>query len=122
MQAETPIVDIPEGLEYWVAANVSECLPYEDFLPADYGAVEIATREGFDKPWHVLSRKLWDIQNAAVNPTPLGGDGEDGKCETPDAQMDTDNGDKTRQWWHLLTDIERGAIVSAWFKHLRGEV
>ena len=84
---------MPDGLEYWTADEVAEC-------PSGIGPD--------------LYRKLWDILNAATNPTPLGGDGSNGTVETPDGRLDLDNDDKAGHWWAKLTVAEQTTIATAY--------
>ena len=92
---------MPEGLDYWTADEVAECLSYQKFLPESYG------------DWNELDAKLWRIVENASNPTPLGGDGTDGTVETPCGRLDPDNDDKAPHWWATLTPIEQAAIAAA---------
>ena len=86
-------IEMPDGLTYWTADEVAECL--SGIGPALYG-------------------KLWDILNAAKNPTPLGGDGSNGTVETPDGRLDEDNDDKAPHWWAKLTPAEQTTIRDAY--------
>ena len=92
-------MDMPECLEYWTADSVAECLSYEKHLKEGEGAK--------------LGAKLWGFLSDAKNPPPLGGDGSNGTVETPDGQLDLDNDDKTRHWWHKLSEDEQRAITLA---------
>ncbi len=84
---------MPDGLTYWTADEVAECLPYlEDSL----------------------RQRLWEIASKAENPTPIGGDGSSGTVETPDGRLDIDNDDKAIQWWGRLTRWEQEAICKAY--------
>ena len=94
--------NLPEGIEYWTADMVAECLPYQEFLPKDYG------------PWETLYHKLWSFLEEAENPTPLGGDGSNGTVEEPCGRRDLKNDDKTSHWWMRLSLEERKAITLAW--------
>ena len=96
---------MPEGLEYWTADEVAECLSYEDYLPAEYE--------------DSLYDKLWCFLAAAKNATPLGGDGSDGTVETPDGRLDLDNDDKAAHWWSKLTGVEANAIAQAYAEEYR---
>ena len=86
-------MNMPEGLKYWTADEVAECL----------------SGIGPD-----LYRKRWDILSAAKNPTPPGGDGSNGTVETPDGRLDLDNDDKAPHWWVKLTPAEQKTIASAY--------
>ena len=86
-------IKMPEGLTYWTADEVAECL--SGIGPALYS-------------------KLWDILSAAKNPTPLGGDGSNGTVETPDGRLDEDNDDKAPHWWAKLTPAEQTTIRDAY--------
>lgn len=102
-----PETKLPEGLEFWTADEVAECLDFED-------------------PGRELYSKLWRILSEAENPTPLGGDGTDGTVETPDDRLDPDNDDKAPHWWDKLTEDERRRIVDAFeaendFREEQGE-
>ena len=96
-------VKIPNGLEYWTADEVAECLPYESYLPADM-------KGGY------LYVKLWGFLESAENATPLGGDGSNGTVETPDGRWDLDNDDKAARWWSKLTNVEADAIAKAYIE------
>ena len=98
IQRESPAIPIPDGLELWRADEVAECLNYRRYI-VDHKA---------------LYSKLWDIMATAENPTPAGGDGSNGTVETPDGQLDPDNGDKAGQWWDQLTLVEAAAIATAY--------
>ena len=93
-------MDMPEGLKYWTADEVAECL----------------SGIGPD-----LYRKLWDILAEAKNPTPLGGDGSNGTVETPDGRLDEDNDDKAPHWWSKLTAAEQVTIRDAYTADFGGE-
>jgi len=90
-------VKMAEGLEYWTADEVAECLSYPD-------------------PDQVIYKKLWQFLSDAENQTPAGGDGSNGTVETPDARLDLDNDDKAGSWWHKLTNAEQLVINEAWAK------
>ena len=92
-------MNIPEGLKYWTADEVAECL----------------SGIGPD-----LYRKLWEILNEAENPTPLGGDGSNGTVETPDGRLELDNDDKAGHWWAKLTQAEQTTIAASYAAE-RGE-
>jgi|TARA_R100000030_G_scaffold56956_1_gene42889 hypothetical protein len=92
-------MNMPEGLKYWTADEVAECL----------------SGIGPD-----LYRKLWDILSDAKNPTPLGGDGSNGTVETPDGRLELDNDDKAGHWWAKLTPIEQTTIAASYAAE-RGE-
>jgi hypothetical protein len=93
-------MSMPEGLKYWTADEVAECL----------------SGIGPD-----LYRKLWDILSAAKNPTPLGGDGSNGTVETPDGRLDLGNDDKAGHWWAKLTPAEQVTIRDAYTADFGGE-
>lgn len=99
---EATAIPIPDGLEMWRADEVAECLNYRRYIVDQMG----------------LYSKLWDISATAENPTPAGGDGSNGTVETPDGQLDLDNGDKAGQWWGQLTLVEAAAIVTAYHDYL----
>ena len=84
---------MPEGLKYWTADEVAECL----------------SGIGPD-----LYRKLWQILSDASNPTPLGGDGSENTVETPDERLDLDNDDKAPHWWSELTPTDQQTIATAY--------
>jgi len=88
-------IKMPEGLTYWTADEVAECL----------GGI------GPD-----LYRRLWNILSEAKNPTPLGGDGSNGTVETPGERLDEDNDDKAPHWWGNLNETEQRAIADAYMK------
>tara|TARA_Y100001963_G_C6609998_1_gene366570 strand:- start:253 stop:528 length:276 start_codon:yes stop_codon:yes gene_type:complete len=88
-------MDMPDGLTYWTADEVAECL---DGIGQD------------------IYRKLWNILSEAKNPTPLGGDGSNGTVETPDGRMDLDNDDKAMHWWDKLTEDEQKVVATAYIK------
>ena len=90
---------IPDGLEYYTADEVAECLNYEEHLTKE---------EGKD-----LYRKLWGFLHEAQNPTPLGGDGSNGTVETPGGRLDLDNDDKAGHWWFRLEEKEQRALTLA---------
>ena len=90
---ETQTIEMPEGLTYWTADEVAECI----------------NGIGTD-----LYRKLWEILAEAKNPTPLGGDGSNGTVETPDGRMDEDNDDKAPHWWGKLTTAEQKTVRDAY--------
>ena len=92
-------MNMPEGLKYWTADEVAECL----------------SGIGPD-----LYRKLWEILNEAENPTPLGGDGSNGTVETPDGRLELDNDDKAGHWWAKLTPAEQTTIAASYAAE-RGE-
>jgi hypothetical protein len=98
IQRESPAIPVPDGLELWRADEVAECLNYRRYIIDHMG----------------LYSKLWDISATAENPTPAGGDGSNGTVETPDGQLDPDNGDKAGQWWDQLTLVEAAAIATAY--------
>ena len=93
-------MNMPEGLKYWTADEVAECL---NGIGPD------------------LYRKLWEILAEAKNPTPLGGDGSNGTVETPDGRLDEDNDDKAPHWWVKLTPAEQTTIASAYIAERGGE-
>lgn len=90
------MVRCPEGLNYWTADEVSECL-------------------GVSKETRI---HLWKLLSEANNPTPLGGDGSNGTVETPDGRLSLDNDDKMINVWGKLTLGERVEIIRAYGKHL----
>ena len=92
---------MPEGLEYWTADEVAECMEYQKHLPSEYGG------------WEKLHRKLWSFLEEAKSPTPLGGDGSNGTVETPCGRQDLQNDDKAGHWWGRLAIVEQEAIASA---------
>lgn len=89
---ETKMPKMNEGLTYWTADQVAECLD-----------VSSDTR-----------RKLWDILSEAKNPTPFGGDGSDGTVEEPAGRLDEENDDKAPHWWSKLTPQEQEEINKAY--------
>ncbi len=103
-------IPLPEGLEYWTADEVAECIPYQAHLPADY-----------PHGWKGLYARLWAFLEEANNRTPIGGDGTGGTVETPDARLDTTNDDKTGHWWGRLTEVEAAAIVAGFRQELQGD-
>ena len=92
-------MNMPEGLEYWTADEVAECL----------------SGIGPD-----LYRKLWGILTASKNPTPLGGDGSNGTVEEPHERYDDDHDDKAGHWWAKLTPAEQTTIAASYAAE-RGE-
>lgn len=98
-------IPMPEGLDYWTADQVAECLSYSKHLPADYAG-----------GWTALYARLWSFLAEATNKTPLGGDGSDGTVETPDGRLDLANDDKAGHWWGRLTPVEQVAIRDAYIK------
>ena len=107
--------NMPEGLQYWTADEVANCLPYNKHLPPGY----VDAHYGGNK-WGLCSR-LENIAYAAVNPTPMGGDGSNGTVETPDERLDLDNDDKAAHWWGQLTSAEQSAIAAAYASEYGGE-
>lgn len=91
-------MQIPNGLEYWTADEVAECLPYEKHLPEGNG----------------LYSKLWGFLHEAKDPTPLGGDGSNGTVEYPIERCDPENDDKAPHWWAKLNEDEKKAVALAW--------
>ena len=87
---------LPDGLEYWTADEVAECLSVPD----------------------ALYSRLWQLLSEAKRPTPLGGDGSGGTVETPDARLSLDNDDKMQFVWNKLTKRERIQLTVAYNKHL----
>lgn len=90
-------MEMNEGLEYWTADEVAECLSFEKHY------------EGGG-----LYEKLWGILAAAENPTPMGGDGTVGTVEEPAGRLDPNNEDKAPHWWSKLTEAEQAAINAAY--------
>ena len=95
---------MPEGLEYWTADEVAECL------------------SGLSSE---LRGKLWRFLNEAKNPTPIGGDGSpdrDGRptVETPDMRLDLDNDDKAGHWWSKLSEEEQQTIAKSYKQEVGG--
>ena len=107
-------IKMPDGLTYWTADAVAECLDSHKYLPDGY----IDEHYGGDK-W-CLYRRLWKAEHDATNPTPLGGDGSNGTVETPDEQLDEDNDDKAPHWWSSLTTVEQSAIAAAYVAEFGG--
>jgi hypothetical protein len=93
-------MNMPEGLKYWTADEVAECL----------------SGIGPD-----LCSKLWDILSAAKNPTPLGGDGSNGTVEEPHERYDDDHDDQAPNWWGKLTTDEQTTIATAYVAEHGGE-
>ena len=93
-------MNMPEGLKYWTADEVAECL----------------SGIGPD-----LCSKLWDILSAAKNPTPLGGDGSNGTVEEPHERYDEDHDDQAPHWWGKLTTDEQSTIATAYTAEHGGE-
>ena len=88
---------MPKSVQHVSASTCAECLNYWGWLPREEA--------------RALYTKLWDIQNGALSPTPLGGDGSSGTVETPSEQ---DPGDDTgSHWWSLLTKKEQAALAAA---------
>jgi len=102
-------VTMPAGLEFWTADEVAECLSCHRHLPADYGNP--------DK----LYTRLWNIKCGATNPTPLGGDGDNGTVEEPAGRLDLNNDDKATHWWGRLEAVEQTAIAAAFAAEMGGE-
>ena len=98
---------MPDGLYFWTADEVAECLSYQRHLPDSYGDSDR------------LYKRLWDIL-AATNPTPLGGDGSDGTVEYPDGRRDPRNDDKAPHWWNRLDPVEQAAIAAAFTAEMGG--
>lgn len=90
-------MQMPEGLEYWTCDEVAECL-------------------SFDDPGNELYSKLWTILDNANKVTPIGGDGNNGTVEYPDARYGTTEDDKAKQWWAKLTKDEQIRIADAYNK------
>ena len=88
-------VNIAPGLEYLRADEIAECFELRLLDDKDRGA---------------LVTKLWRISSEAENPTPMGGDGSDDTCETPDGQLFLGNDDKAGVFWDKLEDFEQEAI------------
>lgn len=97
--AHDEIAPMPEGLAYWTADEVAECLGYWQHLPEERA--------------RALYGWLWRTLSDASNPTPLGGDGTNGTVETPDGRLDLDNDDKAGHWWARLDPDWRDALVAA---------
>lgn len=108
-------IEMPEGLTYWTADEVANCLSYNKHLPPDYVAAHYDGNK-----WGLCSR-LEDIAYSATNPTPMGGDGSNGTVETPDGRLDEDNDDKAPHWWGSLTTVEQSAIAAAYAAEYGGE-
>jgi hypothetical protein len=87
------MVKMPERLRYMTADEVAETVSYKD-------------------PDRAIYNKLWEILEAATNPTPLGGDGTDGTVECPGERLDARNDDKTPHWWAQLTEEQQGSIAA----------
>ncbi len=93
---------IPEGLEYWTADEVAECLSYTRYL------------DGGRPAGDVLYVKLWKHLSEASNPTPIGGDGSEGTCEDPSERLSLANDDKAAHWWGKLNAEEQYAVAKAY--------
>ena len=87
-------IEMPDGLTYWTADEVAECLAIGDDLYS----------------------KLWQILSDAKNPTPMGGDGSNGTVETPDGRYDPENDDKAPHWWSKLAPADQAIIRDAYRK------
>lgn len=63
-----------------------------------------------------LTRRLWDFQNQATHPTPMGGDpGEQpGTVEVPGEQLTKDRNDTVAHIWPHLTIEERVRLMEAY--------
>lgn len=96
------MADIPDGLSYWTADEVAECLEYYKYLSKDDG--------------DTLYKKLWQFLNEASNPTPLGGDGTNGTVEYPCGRQSLANDDKAGHWWGRLNEAEQAAVRAAYTK------
>jgi len=83
-------MEIPDGLQYWTADQIAECLPVGDDT----------------------YRRLWEITAGASNPKPLGGDGTGGTTEWPEVRDDC--GNQPRSFWKLLTEEQQKDIVQAY--------
>lgn len=97
-------IEMPEGLEYWTADEVAECLSYTRHLSGGRAAGD------------VLYCKLWKHLSEASNPTPIGGDGSYGTCEEPTARLSLENDDKALHWWRKLTAEEQEAVACAYLE------
>jgi len=97
-------MNLPEGLQYWTADEVAECLGYHQHL----------TEQEADN----LYSLLWQLVDDATNPTPLGGDGTDGTVECPGDRLSLKNDDKTGHWWKKLDADQQRAIVAAYEKEM----
>jgi hypothetical protein len=86
------MIEIPEGLEYWTADEIAECL----------SGVSNAT-----------GQRLWDIQSECDETAkPRGGDGSNGTTEIP--IVDYSYGDQPRAFWKLLTPEQQKEIAKAY--------
>jgi hypothetical protein len=90
-------VALPDGLEYWTADEVAECLSVGDDL----------------------YKKLWKLLASASKKTPLGGDGSNGTVEEPAGRLDLDNDDKMWFLWTKLTCGERYLVSESYRKYAR---
>ena len=91
----------PEWSEWFSLDAVAECLSYQKFLPVNYTGD--------------LYSKLWRLQHAAKNPSPIGGDGTGGTTETPDGRIGNYD-DSLSSVWKDLTGAERFALNCAYAK------
>jgi len=96
--ANDTTIPMPEGLEYWTADEVAECLDYTSYM----------AKPESDR----LYARLWSFISEAENPTPLGGDGSNGTVETPCGRLSLDNDDKAGHWWHRLEQNEQKGIAA----------
>jgi len=95
------MTEIPEGLEYWTADEIAECLPM------------IGTGD--------LYRKLWGFvvdAGEAGTAKPLGGDGSNGTTEIPIVSDSYEA--QPKAFWAKLTEAEQATVIEAWALHREG--
>lgn len=84
----------PEGLGYWTADEVAECL---DDVPAE------------------LRSKLWRLGSSCLNQKPLGGDGSNGTTEEP--IVSDSYGNNLKALWPQLEPEEQEVLTKAYEKN-----
>lgn len=89
---------IPDGLEYWTADELANCL----------GGLSESTFQ-----------RLCEISVSSTNRKPLGGDGSNGTTEIP--IVDDCYGNQPRNFWPQLTREQQQQISVAYARY-RGEI
>ena len=107
------MIEIPEGLEYWTADEIAECLSGVSNATGQRlwdisSACELS--DGIEMEWAEYKGKRWDDTRRMSKPR--GGDGSNGTTEIP--IVDDSYADQPRKFWKLLTPEQQKEIAKAY--------
>jgi len=115
-------VKIPEGLEYWTADEIAECLSVSNATSQklwDISSIcELSDR--IEMEWAEYKGERWVgyLDDTRRMSKPRGGDGSNGTTEIP--IVDDSYADQPRKFWKKLTLEQQSEIAWAYITHTTG--